>query len=284
MLTRSRLAPAALGLLLLLGCGPKPGGSGEPAARPPAAPEKKPPTTPKGPAKAPPRGSSEYRRVLFAYVNGKIPASPAEAEGLEAADGWNTAGWEDPAECKKFTDRGRTLMYVASRGGAKGKSAVMLTKELCLAPKGALRVAVYNLGPGAVKVAAAFQVSERWIYYESQPQEVPAGAWGQLAFDLAATTYKTESSKWQHTAGLWRREDTKQLALLIYSGGKPFRVLIDGLSADQAPRPKRPPPPPEKREKPAKEKPGEEKPEKEKPAKEGPEKEPEKKDKALIEA
>ena len=155
-------------------------------------------------------------------------------------------------------------MYLATGGGKKGKCAAVLTKELCLAPKGALRLSAYNPSNIPVEIGVAFWFSGSWVYYESATQPLPPGKWKTFSFNLAAGTYKTASSKWKHTASLWKREETQQLAVLLHTGGKPARVLLNGLTVDQAPRPK-----PKSKPKPKAE-PKEPAPKKAKPVKSGP--------------
>jgi hypothetical protein len=240
-------APAAATLLALVlaaaGCGP--GGGSAPVAESGGAPA--------APAAGQPGPDAEARRLvhqrlLFDLFN-RIPRSPAKEEGLESADGWKPASWEDAAELKRVSDEraGNSLLVLSTTGGEKGKCAAVFTRDLRLAPEGTLRAAVYNHGSRAIKAAVAFWLSESsWVYYESRAQAVPVGKWTVLSFDLNAADYKTASSKWKHNASLWKREETKQLALLVYHGGGGARVILDGLTVDQAPAP---PPAPEKEKK-----------------------------------
>ena len=233
-------------LAAVCGCGPQ-GAAAGPAAQPrkaqPGNPAPAKPETPAA-AKTPEQFKAEAEGKRLAVQTATLPASPSPAPGLETADAWKLADWEDPGEQRKYQvgAPSKTLMYVASAGGPKGKSAAVLTKDLALAEKGALRVSVYNPGTAAVQLAAAFWFSDNWVYYESKPQEVPAGAWKALTFDLAGADYKTASSKWEYTAGLWKREATKQVALLLFAGGKPAAIYFDGLVADLGPAPAPRPP------------------------------------------
>jgi hypothetical protein len=226
---------ALLSLLLAAGCGPKNGGDPAGPVKPTANGKTTKPVKPEPKPK-----QTRFQRVLYDYVNGRIPPTPARKDGLEEDSGWKVAAWEDLALCKKFTDKkkGRTLMYLATGGGKKGKCAAVLTKELCLAPKGALRLSAYNPSNIPVEIGVAFWFSGSWVYYESTTQPLPPGKWKTFSFDLAAGTYKTASRKWKHTASLWKCAETQQLAVLVHTGGKPARVLLNGLTVDQAPRPK----------------------------------------------
>lgn len=232
-----RFALPLAALLVAAGCqGSGPQSSTGSTPTPAAAPEAKPATAPPTAAPPPAPASGEGYKIAEQAFN--LPPSPAAEAGLEALRGWAVAEWEDPGRISQMTllAKGRSLMCVTTAGGDKGKTAAVLTRDMALAGKGSLRVAAYNPGPTAVQVAAAFWFSEGWVYYESPPQILPAAAWKTLSFDLAAADYKTKSSDWKHTAALWKRDEAKQLALLIFGAGKPASVYFDGLVVDTAPR------------------------------------------------
>ncbi len=210
-----------------------------------------------GPKQPDSEAARQHNRLLFDIYN-RLPKSPARLDGLEGASGWKAAGWEDPATFQLITDRraGSSMLLLSTEGGKQGKIGAVLTRDLRLAPRGALRVCVYNHGMRTVKMAAAFwcgEGNEGWVYYESRSREVPPRRWIELQFDLNGADYKTKSNGWKHTARLWKREETKQLALLVYHGGKPAQIILDGLTVDQAPAPKPGPgPKPEPKPEPAK--------------------------------
>jgi len=244
---RHFLTVPTLGLALAVagGCGPSGGGAEKPAPKAetptpaPTGPGKTAATTPAPtPAPAPVDKKFQEDATRIAAEVGKLPPSPAAAnEGLEAAEGWKLADWEDPGQSRKVEigRGGNALAYLATAGGPNGKSALVLTRDLAIADKGSMRLAVYNPGAAPVRIAAAFWFGDNWVYYESKPQDVESRAWKTLAFDLAATDFKTPSSKWEYRAGLWKRENTKQLAVLLFAGGKTGAVFLDGLAVDLAP-------------------------------------------------
>ena len=165
------------------------------------------------------------------------PASPVEVKGWEAADGWKLAEWEDPGQVKKAMvgDPPKAVLRLASSGGPKGKSAAVLASDISLVNRRALRLTAYDAGRAPVRVAVAFWMGDGWVYHESRAQEVPVGAWKELTFDLAAADYKTAGSKWEHTVALPRREDVRQIGVLVLTNGKAAAVYFDGLTADQGP-------------------------------------------------
>jgi hypothetical protein len=232
ILARFRAVPAA-GFLLALICVYMPQADGAEPQDPktktdrPALPAKAPPVP------AAPQISAED--LAQAEKVSKLLPNPAPAAGLETTAGWTLADWEDPGQLQKIDlvkCPVKTLLRLAGSGGKKGKSLIALTKDLSLPEKGVLRVAVYNPGPEPAQVAVAFWVSAAWVYYESAPAQVAAEAWKVLEFDLAAENFKTEKTKWQHTAKLAKGEAVKRLGVLVMSipAGKPAAVYLCGLS------------------------------------------------------
>lgn len=225
-------------LALFWGCAPR---SGETASPPP-------PAVPALPGKPVDPVRDEGARLALEVTS--LPESPlAAAPGLETADGWKLADWEDPGQLKPMMvgTAKKTLLRLATAGGPKGKSTAYLDKDLALAAKGNADLAVYNPGAAPVQVALAFQVASSWVYYESSPREVPPRSWKVFAFDLAASDFKTESSGWKYTASLWKRGEIKRIGVVLASGGAPAAVYFEGLrlaegqAAAPAPEPARPP-------------------------------------------
>jgi hypothetical protein len=264
------LAAAILVCLICPGCAPKgdspepPPAGGERPAHPAvseASPHRAAPgdsRRPDPPAPAPARkreagprperrpesagGPTHFQRTVRACAGGEIPASPAARDGLERARAWRAAGWEDRALCRRFKveKTGRTLMYLATGGGEKGKAGATLAVPLVLAEKGAVRLAAYNNSDAPVKLGVAFWTAPGGVYYESRPKDVPAGKWIELDFDLNAGDYKCKASEWRHTASLPAARRVGQVALLLHHGGKLCRVLVDGLTVDRVPQRDRP--------------------------------------------
>ncbi len=183
-------------------------------------------------------GARKLPRAMYSNIYGRLlPQRSYNAEGLEARRGWKPASWEDKSYLKILTDNKAddTILFFEGEGGKKGKNALEFVANMKLAKKGTLQISVYNYNRQEVKVAAAFWFSNKWVYYESLPQTVAGRKWTRLSFDLAASSYKTPSSKWKHNCGLWKREEMKKMALLVYHGGQPIKLLLDGIVIDQQP-------------------------------------------------
>jgi len=241
---------AAAALCVAAGCGPRKSEAGKKRASNPPKPSRVPPGKT---SKAAPEEMPHYRKVIHDLVHERIPGSPVKKDGLEAAAGWKAAGWEDAATYKRLREKktGLVMFFLGTEGGEKGKCAAVLTRNLCLAPKGSIKATIFNYDSKPAKVAFALWFSNGWVYYESKPRTLEPGRWQQVEVDLAAGEFKTASTKWKYTARLWKREDTRQIALLLYHQGRPARLLVDGITVDQAPRPKparkKGPPPPRAR-------------------------------------
>jgi hypothetical protein len=175
------------------------------------------------------------RAMYYNIVNRLLPQRSYKAEGLEARNGWKPAAWEDKSYLKILRDHKAddVILFFEGQGGKKGKNALEFVANMKLAKKGSLQISFYNYNHQDVKVAAAFWFSNSWVYYESLPQTVAGRKWTRLSFDLAASSYKTPSSKWKHNCGLWKREQMKKMALLVYHGGQPVKLILDGIVLDQ---------------------------------------------------
>jgi hypothetical protein len=159
----------------------------------------------------------------------ELPRSPARAEGLEAQKGWTLAEWADRGSTGGVSAPEGKMLYLVTRGEAQGKSAAVLQKRLSLPSRGAARLAVYNHTDRPVKVAVAFWFSERGDYYESTGQEALPWQWQDLSFDLRAGDYKCLGSRWSHDAPLPKERRINQVMILLYAGGRPAAVLVDGI-------------------------------------------------------
>ncbi len=164
-----------------------------------------------------------------------LPRSPAiGAEGLEARGLWGVAGWANPAEVALTSENGNGVLRLRGKaGGEHGKVAISSRAGVSLSAKGKGAVWIYNPGKKSVKIAFAVFVGEDRVYYESKTVEVGRG-WKRAEWNLAASNYKCESSKWEHTAALWKPDEVKEMVLLIYEPGG-FDLAIDGVSFDLAP-------------------------------------------------
>lgn len=191
--------------------------------------------------KAPAKGSAAPALltaddVARAEDAAKLLPNPAPAAGLESLPGWASSEWEDPCQLSKIDlpkSVVKSLLRVTTGEGKKGKSLPALTKDLALPEKGTVRLAVFNAEPEAVNVAVVFWITAGFVYYESPSQKVEPGAWKVLEFDVAADNYKTEKTKWQHTASLAKRDSVKRVGVLI-SSSKPATLYICGLNAEAA--------------------------------------------------
>ena len=104
---------------------------------------------------------------------------------------------------------------------------------LAFAEKGTLRMDLYNDSDREIRVAFAVFASADRVYCESELRAVQPG-WNHIVFDLSASTFKTASSEWKHTAKIWRREDVHELALLFYDKAG-VTLVVDSIQIDAKP-------------------------------------------------
>ncbi len=265
-----RMKTCALAALALAGFALALAHGGE-EAKPEKKPEVKKPEAKKSEEKKASKKPTNFEKAVADCQSGEIPYSPSKANGLEAYKGWKAARWGDLALCRQFEIKKakRTLIYLATGGGKKGKAVAELGTRLLLAEEGKIKLAVYNRSNVPAKVAIALSLGRKFKYYETPARSVEANKWAELSFDLAAKDYKTQTSKWKYSAALGEERFLSRVAILLYHNNKLCRVLIDGVKIDTKPLPKRKPP--EKKEEPRK------KPEEKKPAEKPEEKEEAKK-------
>ena len=204
-------------------------GAGDRAAAP-AETAKKPGRGPKKPKRGKaPAAPKAPAAAAVAALPASLPASPArKAEGAEAKGSWAAAQWANPVEVTLSTEGGNGVLRLKGEGGKHDKAALASRLPLVLAEKGEAALWVYNPGRKSVKVAfAVFTTADR-VYYESLPVEVGRG-WKKATWDLAAPKYKCASSKWLHTAKIWKPAEVQEVILLVYQKGG-FEIAVDGIS------------------------------------------------------
>ena len=196
------------------------------------------------PAHAPAQGQTPAApaasKIKAVPLPATLPKSPAAAEGLEASAPWKALNWANPAELSVVTEGGNVLMRLKAAGGKFDKVALSAVDKLSLAEKGEAAFHIYNPARKSLSIAFGVFVTQDRVYYESPAVEVGTG-WKEVKFDLAASSYKCDSSKWEYKAALWKREDVRELVLLFYESG-PFEAAVDGFRINLAPAPPAAPP------------------------------------------
>ncbi len=168
------------------------------------------------------------------------PKAPAVADGLEAR-GWDNESnqWSNPVTATTVTIEGDTgtnqVIEVTFTGGDKDKAAIKRAlRGLSVADNSELSLYLFNRTDKPVRIAVALKTGN-WVYYESMPVQVPVQkegevAWQEVRFDLKAASWKSEGSKWEHTAAVNDLSDLKELQLLIYNGKNDSgSVLVDAM-------------------------------------------------------
>jgi hypothetical protein len=194
--------------------------------------------------------------------------SPA-ARTLAAAGGWEVLDWGNPARVsvlKRPDDArpgdgrrdngrpgtGREFLLLRSSSGKHGKSVIRIESALSLAPRGKLRVDVFNATAREVPVAFAVWSGADYVYSESRLRPALPNQWNHIEFDLAARDFKSADSCWKHTSALRGAGSVREVALLFY-GNAPGAVAVENIEVDvdspasaPAPAAAAPAPPPDK--------------------------------------
>jgi|GEM_PF-5245987 len=168
------------------------------------------------------------------------PKAPAVADGLEAR-GWDNESnqWSNPVTAKNVTIEGDSgtnqVIEVTFTAGDKDKAAIKRAlRGLTVGDNSELSLYLFNRTDKPVRIAVALKTGN-WVYFESMPVQVPVQdpgktAWQEVRFNLKAASWKSETSKWEHTAAVNDLSDLKELQLLIYNGkGQSGSVLIDAM-------------------------------------------------------
>jgi hypothetical protein len=163
---------------------------------------------------------------------------PASGQGLELR-GWTAENPQYSNKAEVSTVNGgikvglpgvrKALKVELPPGGDKDKAAIKLGVNYSVAPDSAiLRFTCVNQGELPLKFAIAVKTGE-WVFHESVPQQVGAGAKAELRFDLREATFKTQASGWAHTAKVDGLDDVKEVQLMIFNRDRPATVLVSGM-------------------------------------------------------
>ena len=172
------------------------------------------------------------------------PQAPQEVETAASGQGLELRGWaaENPQYSNKAevtTVNGgvktglpgvrKVLKIELPAGGDKDKAAIKLGVNYSVDPATAiLRFTCVNQSDMPLKVAIAVKTGE-WVFHESVPQQIAAGAKTELRFDLRDATFKTQASGWVNNAKVGGLDDVKEVQLMIFNRDRAATVMISGM-------------------------------------------------------
>jgi hypothetical protein len=148
---------------------------------------------------------------------------------LAAREGWESAGWDNPAEVAAETepDSGRKVLLVRIPGeGQHGKSTVKLgLDDAARARAGeakSLELSVRHDAKEAVPVSVAFltEADAETVYFETPARKVAAGEWQKLSFDLGAEDFKCPATDWAYKSPLKGRKAIKSVLVVVEANRK----------------------------------------------------------------
>jgi hypothetical protein len=175
-----------------------------------------------------------------------VVASPAPA--VKAAKADPTAGLavvktielrEWSSEAPAYTNsvnlqqgaEGQPLTITFSAGD-KDKAAVRKSLGTLAVPAGAVLVLqVTNPNAFEVPLAIAVKTGKSWTYHESERVMVAPGrkAPQQLVFNLAGSTFKSESTQWKNSGAITDLDQAKELQICIYSQKQPGEIIVNAV-------------------------------------------------------
>jgi tetratricopeptide (TPR) repeat protein len=120
------------------------------------------------------------------------------------------------------------------QGKAKDKAAIRLNSRLDLSNAKSLVFDAYvPKNSPAVKMAIAFTITDKYIWYESPTKLIPSGKWNTaISFDLSSANFKTQGTGWKHNTKLKDTKQVKQMILLIYTKGT-GRIFFDDIKINK---------------------------------------------------
>jgi hypothetical protein len=236
---------AVWGLLILVAAGCNPDQADKEASDEPDVPNPSGISVVRGPTLSRDSLLSEQARTL-------PPSGAAMPAGLERQE-WTVADYGNPAQVLSIgvnagsaADQGTpSRLALELFGGPAYSTALCLegTWRLSVTGEAETALVIYNASAAAMQGSLAYTLSDAYLWYESRPFILKPG-WNTVRIRQGAGDFKTESSNWQHTAGLWRPEDCRRITLLFHNGRRTGRLFLEHISvaenpADAQPRPAR---------------------------------------------
>ena len=202
----------------------------EPPVEPPAEPPVEPPPV-EPPVKPPVKPPVEPPPVEppVKPVDPAPKVTTRTIDPLDTAAGWFVENWGDTAKIAiDIEDR----LQVDFTVGAKGKVAISkhFPEGLKLKATDTVVIDVENRIKEAVQIAIALYLGAQWKYYESKPFFVRPGRY-EVYFNMAARTFKSESTNWEYKDALGGNIRTGKISLLVFSQ-KPGQVFFDKLRVE----------------------------------------------------
>ncbi len=170
---------------------------------------------------APAPGGLESKGWTPELIQWSLPCT-AQVQSVTTDDG--------PLEVLAVSSPGKSDQPPANGKSAPEKVAVKRPVDLALADQTVIQLKIRNLGKHKVLLALALKTTDQWRFYESkQVQILPGEEFKTQHFDLKDQTWKCQASNWLYNAKIDGLDQIKELQLLIYNGGNPVELEINGM-------------------------------------------------------
>lgn len=177
----------------------------------------------------------DYQASLEDYRR-KIDELPPVVDGLEQRQKWRS---EDPKYANAVTishksrgegKRENVFLQVDVAGGSDYKGAMVLNETMNLDADAVLTLHVTNVGDHQVPISIAIKTGEDWTYYESKPVTVPPAARDlEIGFDLQASTFKSQATKWSHRARARNLDQVREIQIQFHNQRKDATLYLDAI-------------------------------------------------------
>ncbi len=199
---------------------------------------------------------TESPTLIVLPTETETPPPPAATEVIFPIDDFEapTTAWIAGTEAY-FADSSATSLALTGKHATQGKQALQLNFEMNDKPKAIFfldkqldlsqgrylkfdlfdpgTLTLYNPATLASAGIAVLTGADK-VWYESDGVGVGAGKQVTLSFDLAAATYKAESTNWEFRASIPDLNNVSRLALILYPA-RSGSVFVDNIRISDTP-------------------------------------------------
>ncbi|MFH0772104.1 MAG: hypothetical protein V1933_05740, partial [Candidatus Omnitrophota bacterium] len=165
---------------------------------------------------------TEEPHIVSRILDKEVELAPRDLwEGFETQDGWQVADWSDKADIllssERVTEGKKSLKVVFDKAGRRmdGKGIAVDRRDISLDLSKAKDMIfdVYLDAPNSIELSVVVNSKS---FCES-PRRIILPGWNKnVTFDLTASNFKRESTRWQHKGKVDRFEPIEEVTFMIY--------------------------------------------------------------------